>query len=100
MKTLIDEYVYPIALSVSMLCLVATFLLYSFLPQLRDLTGKFILGICSFLAAVFALFLVRLFGWRDPNIDLFITGTTEPTCFTFRTFPLINYSSFLPMNHI
>ncbi len=38
-KALIDDYVYPIGLSVSMLCLLATFMLYSFLPQLRDLTG-------------------------------------------------------------
>jgi hypothetical protein len=48
----IDHYVYPIGLSVSILCLILTFLLYSFLPQLRDLSGKFILGICTFQASV------------------------------------------------
>jgi hypothetical protein len=67
-------YIYPIGLAVSMLCLITTFLLYSFLPQLRDLTGKFILGICTFLAVSFALLLVDLFGWRDPNVEQFVTG--------------------------
>ena len=69
-----DKYVYPIGLSVSMLCLVATFLLYSVLPQLRDLTGKFILGICLFTAIAFALILVEIFGWNDPNVDHFAAG--------------------------
>merc|ERR1719468_484509 len=51
------------------MCFIMTFLLYSFLPQLRDLTGKFILGICSFLSMAFAAKLVDLFGWRDPNVE-------------------------------
>ena len=46
-----EDWVYPIGLSLSMACMVATFLLYSVLPQLRDLTGKFILGVCAFLVA-------------------------------------------------
>ena len=68
-KALMDHYIYPIGLSVSMMCFIMTFLLYSFLPQLRDLTGKFILGICSFLSMAFAAKLVDLFGWRDPNVE-------------------------------
>ena len=49
-----------------MSCLTLTFLLYSFLPQLRDLTGKFILGICSFLTTNYALRLidVEMFGFK------------------------------------
>ena len=74
LQMIFDEYVYPIGLSVSMLCLVITFLLYSFLPQLRDLSGKFILGICSFMAIIFALMLVDIFGWKDPNVEKFVTG--------------------------
>ena len=69
LQSLIDHYFYPISLSVSMMCFILTFLLYSFLPQLRDLTGKFILGICSFLAIAFAAMLVDLFGWKDPNVE-------------------------------
>ena len=56
------------------MCLIATFLLYSFLPQLRDLSGKFILGICTCLGIVFALLLVKLFGWKDPNVDMLFVG--------------------------
>ena len=55
---IVETVVYPIGVSVSMSCLTLTFLLYSFLPQLRDLTGKFILGICSFLTTNYALKLV------------------------------------------
>ena len=72
-KALVDHYIYPIGLSVSMMCFILTFLLYSFLPQLRDLTGKFILAICSFLAIAFAAMLVKLFGWRDTNVQEFTT---------------------------
>ena len=64
-----DHYIYPISLAVSMMCFIVTFLLYSFLPQLRDLTGKFILGICSFLTIAFAALLVQIFGWKDPNVE-------------------------------
>ena len=72
-KALVDHYIYPIGLSVSMMCFILTFLLYSFLPQLRDLTGKFILAICSFLAMAFAAMLVQVFGWRDTNVQEFAT---------------------------
>ena len=65
---MMQDYVYPIGLCVSILCLTLTFLLYSFLPQLRDLSGKFILAICAFQAAAFALILVDLFGWKDSNV--------------------------------
>ena len=34
-KKAFEEYIYPTGLALSMACLVATFLLYSFLPQLR-----------------------------------------------------------------
>ena len=64
-----NHYIYPVGLSVSMMCFILTFLLYSFLPQLRDLTGKFILGICSFMSIVFAAMLVDMFGWKDPNVE-------------------------------
>lgn len=64
-----NEYIYPAGLSVSMMCFIVTFLLYSFLPQLRDLTGKFILGICTFMTVAFAAIFVQLFGWKDPNVQ-------------------------------
>ena len=53
-----------------MSCLTLTFLLYSFLPQLRDLTGKFILGICSFLTTNYALRLVdvEMFGFKVKGL--------------------------------
>ena len=35
----VEYWVYPVGVAVSMGCLTLTFLLYSFLPQLRDLTG-------------------------------------------------------------
>lgn len=70
---IVEAYVYPIGLAVSMMCLILTFLLYAFLPQLRDLTGKFILGICSFLSIAFALMLVNIFGWKDPNVEKLVT---------------------------
>jgi len=68
---IVESLVYPVGVSVSMGCLTLTFLLYSLLPQLRDLTGKFILGICAFLTANYALRLVDLeiFGFSDPNIE-------------------------------
>lgn len=74
---IIETYVYPIGLAVSIMCLVATFLLYSFLPQLRDLTGKFILGICAFLATTLSLLLVQIFGRRDINVDQLTTGNND-----------------------
>jgi hypothetical protein len=40
MKAVVENFVYPIGLSISLLSLILTFLLYCFLPQLRDLTGK------------------------------------------------------------
>ena len=60
--------------AVSMSCLTLTFLLYSFLPQLRDLTGKFILGICSFLTTNYALRLVdvnMLVGFKVREHQIF-----------------------------
>ena len=54
-QTVMEDYVYPIGLCVSILCLILTFLLYSFLPQLRDLSGKFILAICAFQVSFFNL---------------------------------------------
>jgi len=74
-KALMNHYIYPVGLSVSMMCFILTFLLYSFLPQLRDLTGKFILGICSFMSIAFAAMLVDLFGWKDPNVEKLTTET-------------------------
>ena len=53
-QTVMENYVYPIGLCVSILCLIVTFLLYSFLPQLRDLSGKFILAICAFQVRAFS----------------------------------------------
>ena len=60
----------------SMSCLTLTFLLYSFLPQLRDLTGKFILGICSFLTTNYALRLVdvEMFGFKVGKCLLYFDG--------------------------
>ena len=69
LQSLIDHYFYPISLSVSMMCFILTFLLYSFLPQLRDLTGKFILGICLCLCVTFASLLVKQFGLKDSNVE-------------------------------
>ncbi len=70
---MVKAYVYPIGLAVSMLSLILTFLLYTFLPQLRDLTGKFILGICALSSMAFALMLVDIFGWKDPNVEQLVT---------------------------
>ena len=67
------NFIYPVGLAVSMMCFILTFLLYSFLPQLRDLTGKFILGICSFMSISFAAMLVDRFGWKDPNVEKLTT---------------------------
>ena len=55
-QTVMETYAYPIGLSVSVLCLAITFLLYSFLPQLRDLSGKFILAICAFQVSIWLKF--------------------------------------------
>ena len=68
-KRVFREYIYPVGVAVSMACLVATFLLYSVLPQLRDLTGKFILGICATGLTALALTLIDVFGWKDANVD-------------------------------
>ena len=74
LQDIVDQYLYPIGLSVSILCLLLTFLLYSFLPQLRDLTGKFILAICAFLSMTFSLCLVETVGRNDFNVSRIITG--------------------------
>ena len=37
---LVEKWVYPVGVALSMGCLTLTFLLYSLLPQLRDLTGN------------------------------------------------------------
>ena len=68
---IVSTVVYPIGVAVSMSCLTLTFLLYSLLPQLRDLTGKFILGICTFLTANYALRLidVEMFGSQNVSIE-------------------------------
>ena len=58
----------------SILCLILTFLLYSVLPQLRDLTGKFILGICGCSVAAFSLILIDIFGSADENVHNLTTG--------------------------
>ena len=73
LQSMLDHYIYPISLAVSMMCFILTFLLYSFLPQLRDLTGKFILGICSFLCIAFAALLAQLLGSKDPNVEKMTT---------------------------
>lgn len=72
-KRVFQEYIYPVGVAVSMSCLVATFLLYSVLPQLRDLTGKFILGICATGLTALALTLIDVFGWKDANVDKLAT---------------------------
>ena len=77
MEAVVENYVYPIGLSISLLCLIMTFLLYCFLPQLRDLTGKFILAVCCFTAAALALTLVDIISWRDTNVHKLITGESE-----------------------
>ena len=56
-----------------------TFLLYSVLPQLRDLTGKFILGICGFSVSAFALTLIDIFGVADKNVHRLTTGNRKKT---------------------
>ncbi|XP_040568068.1 probable G-protein coupled receptor Mth-like 5 isoform X1 [Lepeophtheirus salmonis] len=68
-QRIVEDVFYPIGLAISILCLILTFLLYSFLPQLRDLTGKFILGICLGLVMTFSLIFVDIFGWKDPNVE-------------------------------
>ncbi|XP_059086180.1 probable G-protein coupled receptor Mth-like 5 [Tigriopus californicus] len=73
LQSIVDDFIYPCGLAVSILCLILTFLLYSFLPQLRDLTGKFILAICAFLSTCLALILVEHFGWKDTNVNRFVT---------------------------
>ena len=70
----VGKYLYPGSLSVSILCLILTFLLYSVLPQLRDLTGKFILGICGCSVAAFSLILIDIFGSADENVHNLTTG--------------------------
>merc|ERR1739838_1196310 len=56
-KALMNHYIYPVGLSVSMMCFILTFLLYSFLPQLRDLTENL------FLAFVLLCLLPLLLCW-------------------------------------
>jgi len=82
MAEVVETVIYPIGVAVSMSCLTLTFLLYSFLPQLRDLTGKFILGICSFLTTNYALRLidVEMFGFKDPNVEELSLELLEHTC--------------------
>eukprot|EP00095_Tigriopus_kingsejongensis_P003478 maker-scaffold264_size232020-snap-gene-1.15 protein:Tk03478 transcript:maker-scaffold264_size232020-snap-gene-1.15-mRNA-1 annotation:"probable g-protein coupled receptor mth-like 5" len=80
LQSVVDDFVYPCGLAASILCLILTFLLYSFLPQLRDLTGKFILAICAFLSTTFALILVEQFGWKDPNVNKFVTVLFRHLC--------------------
>merc|ERR1712038_1543744 len=78
----VEVRVYPVGVAVSMCCLTLTFLLYSFLPQLRDLTGKFILGICAFLTANYALRLVdvEIFGFKDPNVEELAIELFQHSC--------------------
>ena len=71
---IVRKYLYPGCLSISILCLIVTFLLYSVLPQLRDLTGKFILGICGCSVSAFALKLIDIFGAADQNVHNLTTG--------------------------
>ncbi|XP_071744231.1 probable G-protein coupled receptor Mth-like 5 isoform X2 [Lepeophtheirus salmonis] len=73
-QRIVEDVFYPIGLAISILCLILTFLLYSFLPQLRDLTGKFILGICLGLVMTFSLIFVDIFGWKDPNVEKLTVG--------------------------
>jgi hypothetical protein len=79
---IVETLVYPVGVAVSMGCLTLTFLLYSFLPQLRDLTGKFILGICAFLTANYALRLVdvNIFGFKDPNVEELAIELFQHSC--------------------
>ena len=69
---LVETVVYPAGVALSMASLTLTALLYSLLPQLRDLTGKFILGMCAFLICNYALRLVdlELLGVQDPNLSV------------------------------
>lgn len=73
----LDHYIYPIGIAISLLSLILTFLLYCFLPQLRDLTGKFILAICCFTAATLTLTLVDLHSWKDTNVEKLTSGTPD-----------------------
>ena len=68
--------------AVSMSCLTLTFLLYSLLPQLRDLTGKFILGICTFLTGNYALRLidVEMFGIKNDSMAELILEFVQHSC--------------------
>ena len=77
-----------------MSCLTLTFLLYSFLPQLRDLTGKFILGICSFLTTNYALRLVdvEMFGFKVKRKINTSDGIKMETLNNFILIFNINYS--------
>jgi len=77
---LVEKWVYPVGVALSMGCLTLTFLLYSLLPQLRDLTGKFILGICAFLTTSYALRLVDIFGFKDPNVQKLVTELLLHSC--------------------
>ena len=83
-----EDWVYPIGLSLSMACMVATFLLYSVLPQLRDLTGKFILGVCAFLVAgkssskyVHALFLQAFNKLASPQASFLSSLPRSLLCY-------------------
>jgi len=81
-EELVNNFVYPIGVAVSMACLTLTFLLYLLLPQLRDLTGKFILGICSFLVCNYALLLINaeMLGFNDPNLEDLALEMLGHTC--------------------
>lgn len=75
----VELWVLPVGIAISMACLTLTFLLYALLPQLRDLTGKFILAICAFLTTSYALRLVDTFGMRDPNVEKLATELVQHT---------------------
>ena len=79
---IVSTVVYPIGVAVSMSCLTLTFLLYSLLPQLRDLTGKFILGICTFLTANYALRLidVEMFGVENVSLEELALEFIQHSC--------------------
>ena len=79
---IVHTVVYPVGVAVSMSCLTLTFLLYSLLPQLRDLTGKFILGICTFLTGNYALRLidVEMFGIKNDNLAELILEFIQHSC--------------------
>jgi len=67
---IVNLWVFPIGIGISMGCLTLTFLLYFILPQLRDLTGRFILAICACLTASYSIRLVEAFGMmHHSNID-------------------------------